>query len=457
MSTKRTVVFDLDGSLETPYLGKEDANGVKAWMSGNPDAGSFDRMYAEVLDGMPHFLLNGALELLQWVHARGFEIVFFSNAVRPRNEELCPILMERAFGKGKEPPYRIYSRPDCIDTADLHGEDRERYNGLWHGNYKKLLANVVVTPEELRNTLMIEDDNSYACRGEERNFVYGIYGGSANDFVVSRKFDGRRGRDFHLPFYFCGMLKKILAYSEKSGCSLSEAAVQVQYADFGYAFPEDGERRAKSGGGYVDVPSPPQDDYRIYVEGLKELRQFNPDLHFWGNADEKAWNWPKPDDPPPPPPPPPPKPKPQSEIGMRESEVRYRLKAIQEALRAVSLSNIKCIGIEGEGVGHFGMVDVGQSDDIDLSHSPTSRFPDRIDLSKVTSVRLYGYLPRKPDEQDRDGESEVKYEIFVRVLTEMLRDLLRIHIARSKIEVSAFGERWHVAAESDWKDDLAVE
>ena len=77
-------------------------------------------MYAEVMDGLPHFLLNGALELLRWVHDKGFEIVFFSNAVEERNRELCPIIMERAFGKGKEPEYRVLSRGDCVDTTHMN-------------------------------------------------------------------------------------------------------------------------------------------------------------------------------------------------------------------------------------------------------------------------------------------------------------------------------------------------
>ena len=63
---KWTVVFDLDGSLETPYFDKEDAKKARAWLRRHPCGSTFDRMYAEVMDGLPHFLLNGALELLRW-------------------------------------------------------------------------------------------------------------------------------------------------------------------------------------------------------------------------------------------------------------------------------------------------------------------------------------------------------------------------------------------------------
>lgn len=109
--TKRTLVFDLDGTLETPYFDKEAKSRVKAWMKRHPSGNTFDRMYAEVMeDKLPHFFLNGAFELLRWADDHGFDIVFFSNAVEERNRELCPILMERAFVGGRIPKYRILSR-----------------------------------------------------------------------------------------------------------------------------------------------------------------------------------------------------------------------------------------------------------------------------------------------------------------------------------------------------------
>ena len=120
---KWTVVFDLDGSLETPYFRKDDSAKVREWMLNHPCGYAFERLYAEIMDGLPHFILNGTLELLRWVHDKGFEIVFFSNAVEERNRELCPILMERAFGKGNEPPYRVLSRGDCIDTRRMDDEE----------------------------------------------------------------------------------------------------------------------------------------------------------------------------------------------------------------------------------------------------------------------------------------------------------------------------------------------
>ena len=40
---KWTVVFDLDGSLETPYFGKDDSRKVREWMETHPCGNTFAR------------------------------------------------------------------------------------------------------------------------------------------------------------------------------------------------------------------------------------------------------------------------------------------------------------------------------------------------------------------------------------------------------------------------------
>lgn len=304
---KRTAVFDLDGTLETPYLEKKDVDAVRKTVSESYGAEAFERMFANILGDMPHFFLNGALELLQWVDAHGFEIVFFSNAVRPRNEELCPILMERAFAGRKAPAYRLFSRPDCLDNrhGDPAGFGRDEVDGLWHGNFKKKLSGVVVDESEIDETLMIEDDSSYACRGEERNFIYGLYGGSANEFLqYEAGVQSYGGRDkvipFHLPFWFCGMLSRTLNIAESEGVPLAVAASRAMYGDewkklpaYGsYKPPKNGERDDKTWK-IRDLLHPPQRDFAIFKEGLLELRKFNPSLRFWGGIDESASEWSK--------------------------------------------------------------------------------------------------------------------------------------------------------------------
>ena len=297
---KGTIVYDLDGTLETPYLEKpEDVEAVRKFVVAKYGAAMFDRMFTTVLGGMPHFFLNGALELLRWSHEQGLEIVFFSNAIRPRNEELCPILMERAFSGRDVPGYRLFSRPDCINLNGGDG-DRDDFDGLWGGGYKKKLVGVIVPESQVDNTLMIEDDSSYACKGEERNFVYGEYGGSANEFLMYEAYGGRRGNrrrvaTFHLPFWFCGMVKRTLSIAESEDISLADAAVRALYADRAGDFPVNGEYpEGERGWSARDkLPRPPFRDFTVFKEGLAELRTINPTLTFWGDVDETAADWPE--------------------------------------------------------------------------------------------------------------------------------------------------------------------
>lgn len=444
--TKRTIVLDLDGTLETPYFDKDKAREVRGWMSKHPTGNTFDRMYAEVMEEkLPHFFLNGALELLRWIHDHGFRIVFFSNAVKERNKELCPILMERAFAGKKIPSYRILSRDDCIDTRHLYGRGERKYDGLWHGNFKKKLAGVVVSKEELPNTLMIEDDASYAARGEEKNFVYGVYGGSANNFIEDPKLSDHNGQDFHLPFYFCGLLKRIVSYADKKGVSLVEAAVQVQYGDYLFAFPRDGRRRMGSSGQWLQVPSPPERDFRVFKEGLEELRTYNPDLKFWGaDLSDDAWRWPDPKQPPPPPK----KEKPKVKTDMTKAEAEYWLSRLQEALRVISDSNVKSVSLVGkdydDGVykGEMDTVPMRQRDFDDT---------DYFDKTKVNRLRVYGYLPIKRDREggvyafDKD-EGTVKYEICMSYIRTFLWRCFDLRADVGGVE-SSDCENWSIPVE----------
>ena len=441
---KWTVVFDLDGSLETPYFNKDDSQKVRAWMEKHPCGNSFDRLYAEVMDGLPHFLLNGALELLRWVHDKGFEIVFFSNAVEERNRELCPIIMERAFGKGKEPAYRVLSRGDCIDTTRMRDNKGKALQGLWHGNYKKKLAGVVVPEECLPNTLMIEDDNSYAARGEERNFVYGVYGGGADSFIGKPVLSRRYGHDFHLPFYFCGMLKRIVAYAGKAKVSLAEAAVQVQYADRGYMFPIDGKSFVKSDGGSVDVPRPPQDDFAVFVEGVRELRAYNPKLAFWGEVDEKGWTWPDPE-----------RPvvkkieKPKIKTDMTCAEADYWLGVLRQTLCAVVEDNVKYVDLNDKGF--HSQASAHESHWVQLRERDFGG-EDYFDRRAVARLEIRGYLPiREEKGEDRDGGSyyyerhtrgEIRFESCMHVIQSFLRDCFRLEADVHAIEISS--EHWTI-------------
>ena len=295
-----TIVFDLDGTLETPYMDRpEDIAAVRKYVVAEYGGEVFDRMFATVLGGMPHFFLNGALELLRWCHGQGLEIVFFSNAVRSRNEGLCPIMMERAFSDGTFPGFRLFSRPDCINLND-GDRPRDDFDGLWGGGYKKKLVGVVVPEDRISDTLMVEDDCSYACKGEEKNYIYARHGGSAHEFLLYEAHGRERGNKhevlaFHRPFWFCGVIKRTLAIAESEGLSLADAAVLAQYADRAGEFPTTGEypENAKGWEARDRLPKPPFKNFGIFKEGLAELRTVNPTLRFWGDVDESAQDWPE--------------------------------------------------------------------------------------------------------------------------------------------------------------------
>lgn len=447
---KWTVVFDLDGSLETPYFRKDDSAKVREWMLNHPCGYAFERLYAEIMDGLPHFILNGTLELLRWVHDKGFEIVFFSNAVEERNRELCPILMERAFGKGNEPPYRVLSRGDCIDTRRMDDEEGKVFQGLWFGNYKKKLAGVVVAEERLPDTIMIEDDNSYAAKGEERNFVYGVYGGCANSFVSKPELSQYSGQDFHLPFYFCGMLKRIVEYAEKANVSLAEAAVQVQYTDFGYVFPVGGVRIPCSRSGTIPVPEPPQRNFSIFVEGLRELRKYNPDLVFWSNeaVDEKFWSWPDPQSPKPKPVE---KPKVKTDMTMREAN--YWLGVLRQTLCGVVLDNIKGVTLRSDD--HKMYANASESHWVKLRERDFGG-DEYFDAKNVTRLELRGYLPiREEEDKSREGGSyyfdrhtrgEIRFESCMHVIANFMRDCFGLDPDVHKVEISC--EHWSIPVKS---------
>lgn len=447
---RRTIVFDLDGTLETPYYSEDQAPKVIDWVKDHPCGCDYEQLHVSLEacgKVLPHFILPGVFELLRWVHDHGFEIVFFSNAVVERNKALCPILMERAFGGDAIPPYRIFSREDCVDTQHMEEEKRLLYDGLWHGNYKKKLAGVVVPEEDLPDTLMVEDDNSYACRGEEQNFVYGVYGGSAANYLNKPELSSSRGHDFHLPFYFCGMLKRIVDCAEKEGISLVDASRKVQYEDDGHIFPSDGCHRTNLSGKHVEVPMPPRDEYRVYLDGLNELRKYNPDLKFWDAATEERYYWPIPPAKPLPPPEPE---KPKTKTDMTMDEANYWMCVLRTILCAITESNVKSVRLDSSDWRNspYG----GEDRWAKFRHEPFRDDGEWFDVKEVTHVSLYGYLPvpRKEDKSKRGfcylekDEGTKAYEICGQVIRRFLYEVFGLDVVWYENEISNYGENWRM-------------
>ena len=352
--------------------------------------------------------------------------------------------MERAFAGGRIPKYRILSRGDCIDTRHMRDDDEKRYQGLWYGNYKKKLGGVVVPEGDVPNTLMIEDDSSYAARGEERNFVYGVYGGCANEFIKKPLLSKDHGQDFHLPFYFCGLLERIVSYADREGVSLADAAVQVQYGDYGLYFPIDGEKRKNSGGSFMNPPSPPLREFGVFKAGWKALCAYNPELKFWGGVvRDDIWQWPVPNVPPPPPP----KPKRVVKTDMTRKEAEYWMCRLQEALRTIARDNVKTVALEGKEFGDGVMQ--GETGSIPMR---LFDFEDKeyFNKKKVNALYVYGYLPQKRERRegsydmyDPPDEGTVRYRICMDYISEFMRSCFGLIPDIHNVE-SSDCEHWRI-------------
>ena len=241
------------------------------------------------------------------------------------------------------------------------------------------------------------------------------------------------------------MLKRIVACAKNAKASLAEAAVQVQYADRGLRFPSGGRRIAKSDGGVVDVPRPPQDDFQIYAEGLQELRAYNPKLAFWGEVDEKAWTWPDPERP---------EPKvvekPKVRTDMTRAEAEYWLGVLRRTLCSVIQDNVKGITLFGGKSGS--MVMSFESDEVNFRERNFDD-DDCFDRKAVTHIELRGYLPVQERRSSRGNESfsyydelhtrgQIRFECCMGVISHYLCECFRLHADVKAIEITP--EHWTI-------------
>lgn len=259
---KYNIVFDLDSVIVEPVdlLIEEKLQTVE------------DRFGKEFLDdhvhtacGYPHLVYPGFYALWQWLHGQKISIYVFSTGKTERNVEIVEKLAARAFrGFEQIPEIKVYSRDDCIDTRTMSREEGAKYQSYFYGNRKKKLSGMVVKPEELPNTLLIEDDRTYMTKGEEYNLVKVPF--SVEYFPHS---DYRRDtfQYFHKAFYLCGLLEKIMQEAEKQNVSLAHAAKFVQVDLEGKQLCE-------------EFYYPSIDKMEYFEEGLKILQTFDEKLKF---------------------------------------------------------------------------------------------------------------------------------------------------------------------------------
>ena len=223
--------------------------------------------------GYTHLLYVGFSALFRWIYDRGDCIYFFSTGIAQRNEELISLLMKRAFGDASSEilkEIKIFSREDCINT--VYRADRDEYQPItFFGNKKKKLKNIVVLPEEMSRTLLIDDDPSYMTKGEENNFMH-VH--SSISYFHKNDYSNSGFLAFHKAFYICGMIDKIIKHSEEKSISL---------VDSSWSFVEDKEKldNWKKNGGDLPRYLHNTEDFSIYKQGLKLLQKIDPKLDFY--------------------------------------------------------------------------------------------------------------------------------------------------------------------------------
>ena len=300
---KRRFVFDLDDTLESPGVYRDEVPEVAKWVRARwGEYADKCMIFPWEYNGDPmeyrngsytFFAFPGAIELLRWVHAKGIAMDFFSGAIPERNIDLCRDMMAAAFPDGDIPPYRVFcTRTDSPADSSFDGKEyREKYCGFYYGQRKKVLRGLIVPPEEVPDTLLVDDDESYAAKDEEGNLVCYNCGCSTFSSYQSEMEHGevyyRHGLDMHHVFYLAGILDRILEVADEKGMTLRDASVQVQYLDDGLVFPKDKEDYWAHR--HEDDIRPYTEDRKYFERGLKVLQSINPALDYWSGIGKQWW------------------------------------------------------------------------------------------------------------------------------------------------------------------------
>ena len=263
-----TLVFDLDDTVAVviDYAVEEQLRAAEQTFG--------PTQFAELsLTAMQriHLVYPGFYALFQWLIAQGCRLCFFSNAVEERNLELVQGLMRRAFGDRAPEVLQnvgIFSRQHCIDTTMLphDQENRRRYQSLFYGQRKKKLEGVIVTPEQLPNTLLIEDDTSYMVTGEEENLIalpcYAVY--------LDGHWNRRLWESLHKAYLLAGLLDDMFTMAHEQKIPLTRAAMRLRGWTEGQPLTRE-----------LFYATCWKQDY--FAAGLPILQRYDPSLQFYGD------------------------------------------------------------------------------------------------------------------------------------------------------------------------------
>lgn len=192
---KFVVVFDIDECLcSHNRLEGEKLKKVMQHLPECPvvvwDHITYSATGQEECDKYPHTFFPFIQILFDYLLGQGARIVFFSAAVKERNEKVVAELLESFWGTKKyetlrsEGQFMTFSKDDLILRRDRDPTDKSC------GQYVKDLVKVIRDGESLSDIILVDDDSSYATRdqlplivvrngyflGEALNNIYYILG-----------------------------------------------------------------------------------------------------------------------------------------------------------------------------------------------------------------------------------------------------------------------------------------
>lgn len=215
-----------------------------------------------------YLLYPGTVEFIQYLHRIPQSlVVFYSGGADDRNLLFVKQLLSKAIAEQEVDAInirqRVFSRQHLVGNCyDQKEKIMRRHNQSF-----KNLKFVIDRLAELPNTILIDDQQGYACPGQEENaLIVPVEEATEKDIET---FDPLTKPyflfDMNHIFYIVGMIKRILT----NQTSLSAELFQLQYVKF---------QKEKLIGQFQDLAT----DTRYYLSGLLELQKINPNVSFYG-------------------------------------------------------------------------------------------------------------------------------------------------------------------------------
>lgn len=277
ISEKLHVVLDIDNTVSTGERAS-DEDSVKKYLSDFKKYGiTQDVLQFPVKEKgsesvvVLQVLHPGAIEYVKWLHHElGARISFFSSGIEERNTPFAKEFLSLALGTVEygriKDSVSVYSRGDLISSTEtLKRIQVQNFGGWMYGNYKKDLKVTLKNGGDLTHTILVDDDKSYICPGQETNSLIASSISSLYNFKSRGIEDLLRLNNI---FYITGILKNALEMTLQGGSFLNNL-FKLQF-------------KAKDLFTYESIWSISEDRFQYYVDGLKELQKINPHLKFYG-------------------------------------------------------------------------------------------------------------------------------------------------------------------------------